>query len=69
MYNPAEVRIGVKKVKTESKEYFIGNCDMDVNIQDTVIKFLPPTEDERYGGVIIIHKQKERAPREDSQAK
>lgn len=59
--NPVEVKIRMKKVKNQ---YHIGNCDMDISLLDTVIRFIPPKDDER-DGVLIINNVKYVEPFED----
>lgn len=58
VYNPTEVKINMKKVQSEGKFYFIGNCDMELGLKDTVIKFYPPRDpDSRYGSLSINAKK------------
>ena len=53
VYNPVEVKINMKKIKTGDNEYYIGNCDMEINLLDTVLKFYPPKDGDRFGVVVI----------------
>lgn len=66
MYNPVEVKIRLKKVEFKkpdpdgNKYYYIGNCDMDISLLDTVLKFFPPQDDDQRSGMLVINNTKER---------
>ena len=53
VYNPCEFKVSMKKVQNGENTYFIGNSDMKMDLQDTVLMFYPPKEGERYGALII----------------
>ena len=59
MYNPVEVKIRLKKIESGDRSYYIGNCDMDISLLDTVLKFFPPQEGTR-SGMLVINNTKER---------
>ncbi len=61
-FNPVEVKIKMKRVKTPDAMYFIGNSDMQFDTKDTVLIFYPPPDGERMGGALVI---KRYVPAED----
>lgn len=66
MYNPVSVSIKMKKVENNDNVYFVGNCDMDISLLDTVIRFIPPREGDRYCN-LVINNTKEHMQPENSQ--
>jgi len=52
-FSPCEINIKMRLVETNSVSYYIGNCDMDLNLKDTVITLIEP-EDNRRETVLII---------------
>jgi len=49
----AEVRIKLKKkFSNDGTEYYIGNCDLELNLADTVIMVYPNDDDK--GATLIV---------------
>ena len=68
MRNPVSANIWMKRVqKDNNEEYYIGNCDMDISLLDTVIKVYPPEEGKTYGKIVINNnKSREHMDDEDT---
>jgi len=61
IYNPAEMSIRMhKKTGPGGNVYYIGNCDMDLHILDTVIRF-EPDEKNTDRGTLKINNVKDKA--------
>ncbi len=52
-FNPMEVLINIKRVDTPNGSYFIGNCDMEIEMKDTVLMIYMPKDNERYTKLTI----------------
>jgi len=63
VFNPTETTIFMKFVERDGNKFYIGNCDMDLNIKDCVLRFYPPEEDAR--PAIVINKTKVKASSEE----
>jgi len=60
-FNPCELSVKMKIVETEDGgAYYIGNCNMDVNLKDTVIKLIEPKEGVRETSLVIKLENKDR---------
>jgi len=59
-FNPCEMTVRMKLVETDGVSYYIGNCNMDINLKDTVITLIEPNEGTRETVLLIKLENKNR---------
>jgi len=59
-FNPCEMTVRMKLVETDGVAYYIGNCNMDINLKDTVITLIEPNEGTRETVLLIKLENKNR---------
>lgn len=52
-----ETRIFMKKIEFDNADgsYYIGNCNLNLNLRNTVLRFMPPGEDDGDAEIVIVN--------------